>query len=65
LAQERDDVIVEYPDKPVSVSDLNNVQEFIEPGLFLLCCSLFQDGSNGRVFEPLKTVSQPLCDESH
>src|SRR5712691_8452086 len=64
LAQESDKVIVQYPSKSVSVRKLDDVQELIESGLFLLCCDLFEDGSNGRVFEPLKTVSKPLRDES-
>src|SRR6266849_7217340 len=64
LAQESDEIIVQYPSEPVSVSELDDVQELIESGLFLLCRSLREDSSNRRVFEPLKTVSKPLRDES-
>src|SRR5437899_6260976 len=64
LAQESDEIIVQYPSESVSVSKLDDVQEFIESGLFLLCRSLREDSSNRRVFEPLKTVSKPLRDES-
>src|SRR5262245_11936671 len=37
LSQESDEVIVQHSGEPVSVSDLNNIQELLNPGLFLFC----------------------------
>src|SRR5262249_25300172 len=64
LAQESDKVVVQYPGEPVRVRKLDDIQKFIESGLFLLRRSLREDSCNRRVFEPLKTVSKPLRDES-